>query len=206
MPKAYVDRSSRAGRPYTFVVISLLLLIIGPVAILHMPVDIFPDIDIPVITIIWGYGGLNAEQMSERIVTSWSARLTTTVNDIEHTESQTLNGISVIKVFFRPGANFSRRLRRLRPSPSPSCASPPGNDAAFHHSVQRLDCAGASTWVSGKGLSEQQLYDLGQNLSGRGWPRWRARRSRTRMAASSDRFRWIWITEAAGQGLSATMS
>ena len=89
-------------RPYTFVVLAILLLILGPIVILRTPTDIFPNINIPVVSIIWNYGGLNAQEMSDRIVTLTERSLTTTVNDIEHTESQSLNGIAVVKVFFQP--------------------------------------------------------------------------------------------------------
>ena len=100
-------------RPYTFVVMSLLLFILGPVAILRMPVDIFPNIDIPVVSIVWNYAGLSPQQLSDRIVVQFERGLTTTVNDIEHTESQTLNGVSVVKVFFRPGVNISQAVAQI---------------------------------------------------------------------------------------------
>src|SRR5215471_14565154 len=89
-------------RPYTFVVLALVILNFGPIVILRTPTDIFPNINIPVISIIWNYGGLNAQEMSDRIVTQTERSLTTTVDDIEHLESQSLNGIAVVKVFFQP--------------------------------------------------------------------------------------------------------
>ena len=91
-------------RPYTFVVMSMLIVILGVVTILRMPTDIFPDIDIPVISVVWSYPGLSPEEMEKRIVNNYERALTTTVNDIEHMESQTLTGIAVIKIFFQPGA------------------------------------------------------------------------------------------------------
>ncbi|MET0794818.1 MAG: efflux RND transporter permease subunit, partial [Polyangiaceae bacterium] len=93
-------------RPYTFVVMSMLIVILGVFTILRMPTDIFPDIDIPVISVIWNYGGLPPEEMEKRIVTNYERVLTTTVNDIEHVESQTLSGVAVVKIFFQPGANI----------------------------------------------------------------------------------------------------
>ena len=100
-------------RPYTFVVLALLLFFLGPVVILRTPVDIFPNIDIPVVSVIWGYAGLSPQQLSDRITVQFERSLTTTVNDIEHTESQTLSGISVIKVYFRPSVNISQAVAQV---------------------------------------------------------------------------------------------
>ena len=93
-------------RPYTFVVLALTILIIGPLAALRTPVDIFPDIRIPVIAIIWGYTGLQPDLMAGRIVTQSQRGLTTTVNDIEHLEATSYNGLGIIKVFFQPGVDI----------------------------------------------------------------------------------------------------
>jgi len=93
-------------RPYTFVVMSMLIVLLGAVTILRMATDIFPDIDIPVIAVIWQYSGLSPDELEKRVVANYERALTTTVNDIEHIESQTLYGISVTKVFFQPGAKI----------------------------------------------------------------------------------------------------
>src|SRR5665811_427811 len=100
-------------RPYTFVVLSLLLFVIGPVVMLRTPVDIFPNIDIPVVSIVWAYAGLSPEQLNDRIVLPYERNLTTVVNDIEHIESQTLNGVSVVKIFFRPTVNISQAVAQV---------------------------------------------------------------------------------------------
>src|SRR4051812_48514083 len=92
-------------RPYTFVVMSLLIVLLGGVTLTRIPVDIFPDIDIPVITVVWNYGGLAPEEMEKRIVTNYERFLTTVVNDIEHIESQSLTGIAVVKIFLQPGTS-----------------------------------------------------------------------------------------------------
>src|SRR5450631_4727482 len=89
-------------RPYTFAVFALLLLLLGPVAIMRTPTDIFPDINIPVVTVIWQYAGLSAQELANRIVTPSERAMTTTVNAIEHIESQSLSGIAVVKIFFQP--------------------------------------------------------------------------------------------------------
>ena len=93
-------------RPYTFVVLALAIMIAGPLAALRTPVDIFPDIRIPVIAIIWGYTGLQPDQMAGRIVTQSQRGLTTTVNDIEHMEASSYNGLGIIKVFFQPNVDI----------------------------------------------------------------------------------------------------
>ena len=89
-------------RPYTFIVMALLILILAPVVLLRTATDIFPDINIPVISIVWNYQGLSPKDMSDRITSVTERGLTTLVNDIEHIESQSLNGVAVVKIFFRP--------------------------------------------------------------------------------------------------------
>ena len=113
-------------RPYTFVVASLLILIVGMVSIVRTPTDIFPNIDIPVISVLWNYNGLAPEDMTDRIVSGYERYLTTTVNNIEHTESQTLTGISVVKIYFQPNTDIigtlpSRRCRLFRRPLSAKC-------------------------------------------------------------------------------------
>src|SRR3954462_8375891 len=92
-------------RPYTFVVLALMLVIIGPLAAMRTPTDIFPDIRIPVIAVAWQSTGLPPDQMAGRISTLFQRTLTTTVNEIEHIEANTYPGSSVVKIFFQPGAN-----------------------------------------------------------------------------------------------------
>src|SRR5260370_16608702 len=89
-------------RPYTFVVLAVLILGIGPLTIARTPTDIFPDIDIPVVSVIWNYGGLSAQEMADRIISNFERTLSTAVNDIQHVESQSLRGISVVKIFIHP--------------------------------------------------------------------------------------------------------
>ncbi|MET0918895.1 MAG: efflux RND transporter permease subunit, partial [Burkholderiales bacterium] len=100
-------------RPYTFIVLALLLLILGPLVIRRTPTDIFPSINIPVVSVVWSYTGLPAEEMGQRIVANFERALTTTVNDIEHIESQSLPGLGVVKVFFQPGANVDVALSQV---------------------------------------------------------------------------------------------
>ena len=100
-------------RPYTFIVLALLILIVSPLVILRTPTDVFPNVNIPVIAALWNYNGLTAEDMEERIGTQYERSLTTTVNDIEHMESQTTNGRSITKVFFHPGARVEMAMAEL---------------------------------------------------------------------------------------------
>jgi multidrug efflux pump subunit AcrB len=100
-------------RPLTFIVLALLLLILGPLAILRTPVDIFPNIDIPVVSVVWQYTGLPADDMNNRIVTGFERSLTTTVNDVEHTETQSLNGVGLVKVFFQPNVKIDMAVAQV---------------------------------------------------------------------------------------------
>src|SRR6185295_19822547 len=100
-------------RPYTFVVAALVVLLIGILAIISMPKDIFPEIDIPVVSVIWTYTGMSPDEMEKRMVTISERSITTTVNDIEHIESQSLNGISVVKVYFHPTAKIEAAVAQI---------------------------------------------------------------------------------------------
>ena len=119
------------ARPYTFVVLALLILILAPIIILRTPTDIFPNIDIPVIAAAFNYTGLNAEEMEERITSIYERSLTITVNDIEHIESQSLNGRAIIKIFFQPGADVKSAIAEVTAiSQSILLQLPPGTTAA----------------------------------------------------------------------------
>jgi multidrug efflux pump subunit AcrB len=92
-------------RPYTFVVLAFLLLIIGPLAASRTPVDIFPEIGIPIIAVIWNFTGLPPEEMAGRMVSPFERALTTTVNDIEHIEANSYTSVGIVKIFFHPGTD-----------------------------------------------------------------------------------------------------
>src|SRR5882724_5186942 len=100
-------------RPYTFVVMSILILVMGGVAIFRTPTDIFPNINIPVVSIIWNYNGLVPKNMSDRIVSITERALTTTVDNIEHIESQSLYGIAVVKMFLQPTKNIQQGIAQI---------------------------------------------------------------------------------------------
>ena len=119
-------------RPYTFVVFALLILILGVFSIESMPTDIFPNIDIPVVTVVWNYGGLSADQIANRIVTNAERGMTTTVSDIDHIESQSLVGVGIIKVFFHPNVNIAQAVAEISAISSVQIRSlPPGTFPPF---------------------------------------------------------------------------
>ena len=101
------------NRPYTFVVAALMILLVCPVVILRTLTDIFPDINIHVVSMLWNYAGMSAEEMASRIVTTSERGMTTTVNDIEHMESQSLNGMGIIKVFFHPNVKIEMAIAQI---------------------------------------------------------------------------------------------
>src|SRR5580698_5355251 len=152
-------------RPYTFAVFALLLLIIGPLSILNTPTDIFPNIDIPVVSIIWQYQGLSAEDMANRIVTITERALTTTVDNIDHIESNSLYGVAVVKLFFQPQVNLSMAIAQVTAVSQtqlrqlPAGTTPPLVIDYSASSVPILQLG-----VSGKGLTEQQLNDYSLNF------------------------------------------
>ena len=151
-------------RPYTFLVLAVLIFIVGPLAILRTPTDIFPNIDIPVVSIVWTYNGFSAQDMANRITSNYERALTSDVDDIEHIESQSLNGVSVVKIFFHPGADINRAIAEAASnSASILRVLPPGtlppNIITYNASTVPILQLGLSSDT----LSEQQLYDLGNS-------------------------------------------
>ena len=152
-------------RPYTFVVLAILILIMGALAIFRTPTDIFPNINIPVVSIIWSYNGLVPEDMADRIVSITERALTTTVDNIEHIESQSLYGIAVVKVFLQPTASIEQGIAQITAVSQtqlrqlPVGTTPPLILAYSASSVPVLQLA-----LSGQNMSEQQLNDYGLNF------------------------------------------
>jgi CzcA family heavy metal efflux pump len=152
-------------RPYTFVVASILILILGVVSISRTPVDIFPNIDIPVVSVLWQYTGLSPEEMSDRIVYNYERSLTTTVNNIEHIESQSLNGRAIVKIFFQPGVQIASAVAQVTAISQSSVHSmPPGTQPPFILQYSASTVPILQLGISGQGLSEQELGDLSQNF------------------------------------------
>ena len=150
-------------RPYTFVVVAVLIAILGGAAIITMPVDIFPYIDIPVVSVVWTYSGLPPEEMEKRMVTIFERAMTTTVNDIEHIESQSYSGVSVTRVYFQPKAKVELALSQVTAIAQTLLRIfPPGTTPP---SIIKYDASSVPIIQLGLGsktLSEQELYDLGQ--------------------------------------------
>jgi multidrug efflux pump subunit AcrB len=152
-------------RPYTFVVMAILIVIMGALAIVRTPTDIFPNINIPVVSIIWSYSGLVPEDMADRIVSITERSLTTTVDNIEHIESQSLYGVAVVKVFLQPNANIEQGIAQITAVSQtqlrqlPVGTTPPLVLAYSASSVPVLQLA-----LSGQSMSEQELNDYGLNF------------------------------------------
>jgi multidrug efflux pump subunit AcrB len=152
-------------RPYTFVVMALLILILGPLVIYNTPTDVFPDINIPVISVVWSYTGLSADEMASRIVVSYERGLTATVNDIEHIESQSLNGLGVVKIYFHPNVRLEMALAQVTAiSQAAVRTDPPGTTPPFIITYDASSVPILQLALSGKNLSEQQLNDIGANF------------------------------------------
>lgn len=152
-------------RPYTFVVVSLLTTILGIVAITRMPTDIFPTIDMPVVSVIWSYNGLPAEEMENRITTICERAITTVTSDIDHIESASLNGISVIKVYMHQGSDLGKAVGTI----AALCQTllriyPPGTTPPLITSFSASDVPVLQLGVGSKTLSEQELFDYGLNF------------------------------------------
>ena len=153
------------NRPYTFIVLALVILGVGPLTIARTPTDIFPNINIPVISVIWQYGGLSAQEMTDRIVSNYERFLTTAVNDVEHVESQSLRGIAVIKIFLQPGAKLEGALAQTTAvSQAMLRQAPPGTQPPFINVYNASTVPIIQLALSGKGLGEQPLFDLGVNF------------------------------------------
>ncbi|HEY1507181.1 MAG TPA: efflux RND transporter permease subunit [Stellaceae bacterium] len=152
-------------RPYTFVVLALAILIISPIVIFRTPVDIFPNINIPVIAIGWGYTGLNPEEMEGRVTSVFERTLTTTVDNIEHIESTTINGQSLVKVFLQPTASLDTANAQITAiSQTLLRALPPGIQPPLIINFSASSVPILQLGVSGQGLSEQQLNDYAVNF------------------------------------------
>jgi multidrug efflux pump subunit AcrB len=152
-------------RPYTFVVMALLIAILGGVSIARMPVDIFPYIDLPVVSIVWQYNGLSPEEMESRIVTNFERALTANVVGIEHIESQSHQSVSVVRVYFHPDVQVDLALSQIVTQCQVSVRNmPPGT---FPPQVLKYDAASVpilQLGLSSTTLTEQEIFDLGNNF------------------------------------------
>src|ERR1700735_866509 len=153
------------NRPYTFIVAALLIFLLGALAALRMPVDIFPSINIPVIGVAWQYQVLPPDQMTGRIITPFQRALTTTVNDIEHIEASSYTTFGIVKIFFHPSVNIATAnaqvtaISQTMLKQLPAGSTPP---LIINYSASTVPIIQLA--LSGKGLSEQNLADLGLNF------------------------------------------
>jgi len=152
-------------RPYTFIVLALLILIIGPLAALNTPTDIFPNIRVPVIGVAWQFAGLSPDEMSGRIMTPFERTLTTTVNDVEHTESQSLPGIGIVKIYFQPGVDIRTATAQVTSiSQTVLKQMPPGITPPLILNYNASTVPILQLATSSRSQSEQQVLDLTQNF------------------------------------------
>ncbi|MGE7138920.1 efflux RND transporter permease subunit [Luteibacter sp. NPDC031894] len=152
-------------RPYTFVVLALLILIIGPLSALRTPTDIFPDIKIPVIAVVWQFTGLPPDQMAGRVASPFERVLTTTVNDIEHIEANSIQGFGIVKIFFQPTADIRTANAQVTAVAQTLLKQlPPGITPPLILNYNASTVPIIQLALSGKGLTEQNLADLGQNI------------------------------------------
>jgi multidrug efflux pump subunit AcrB len=153
------------SRPYTFVVMAILIAILGGTAIVTMPVDIFPYINIPIVSVLWQYGGLSPDEMEKRVVTNFERGLTSNVNDIEHIESQSYNSIAVVKIYFHPNVQIDMAVAQVTAQMTSAVRQmPPG---MFPGAVLKFDAASVPVLqlgLSSKTLREQDIFDLGNNF------------------------------------------
>jgi multidrug efflux pump subunit AcrB len=152
-------------RPYTFVVLAMLIVLFGVLEILRMPTDIYPEINIPVVAAIWSYNGLPPLEMEGRIATQFERAATTTVSGIEHIESQTLSGVSVIKVFLQPGTSMDGAVAQVAAVSQPILRSMPlGTTAPLIMPYNAANVPILQLGLSSASLDEQQIYDIGTNF------------------------------------------
>ncbi len=153
------------SRPYTFVVMAILMSILGTTAIITMPVDIFPYIDIPIVSVLWVYSGLSPAEMEKRVVTNFERSLTSNVNDIEHIESQSYNGYGVVRIYFHPNVQVDMAVAQVTATMETSLRQmPPG---MFPANILKYDAASVpilQLGLSSKTLREQEIFDLGNNF------------------------------------------
>ena len=151
-------------RPYTFVVAALLLVLLTPLILLRTPTDIFPAINIPVVSIIWQYAGLDSQQFEQRITYTHERALTVTVNNIEHIESTSYNGISIVKVFLQPGASVDSAVAQITASAQTVLRSmPPGMQPPLIIQYNASTVPILQYSFSSPKMSEQQMFDVTAN-------------------------------------------
>src|SRR5882762_1460142 len=152
-------------RPYTFVVLAMLIVLMGVLEVLRMPTDIYPEINIPVVAAVWSYNGLQPREMEGRMTTPFERATTTTVGGIDHIESQTLYGVSVVKVFLQPGTSIDGAVAEIAAAAQPILKSmPPGTTPPLIIPYSASNVPILQLGLSSPTLDEQQIYDIGTNF------------------------------------------
>src|ERR1700678_4233068 len=152
-------------RPYTFIVLALLILILGPLAALTTPTDIFPNIRVPVIGVAWQFAGLPPDEMAGRILAPYERVLTTTVNDIQHTEGQSLPGIGIVKIYFQPDVDIRTATAQVTSiSQTVLKQMPPGVTPPLILNYNASTVPILQLATSSLSLNEQKVLDLTQNF------------------------------------------
>src|ERR1700729_1653333 len=152
-------------RPYTFIMLAVLIVLMGGYAIVNTATDIFPNIKIPIAAVIWRYNGILPEEIANRIVLFSERVAQTTVNDVEHTESQSVNGTAVVKYFFQPDVNQALSFAQIvAVSQTQLQTSPPGTTPPFVLSYNASSVPILQLALSSDTIPEQELFDLGNNI------------------------------------------
>jgi len=194
-------------RPYTFIVMALVIIILTPITILRTPTDIFPDIDIPVVSVVWFYTGMSPQDMADRIVANSERGITTTVNDIEHMESQSVYGLGIIKVFFRPGTNVQGAIAQITAICQTTVRGlPPGTTPPLIISYSASTTPLIQLGLSSKTLPEQQLFDLGQNFLRTYLATVQGAATPYPYGGKIRRFRWTWTCRSSRPTASSPMT
>src|ERR1700724_230340 len=153
------------SRPYTFVVMALVIILLTPVVLMRTPTDIFPEINIPVISLVWNYTGLQPQEMEQRITSNSERAVTTLVNDVEHIESQSLNGIAVVKIYFQPNANVQTALAQTTAIVQTILRTmPPGTTPPLVAIYSASTVPVIQIGLTSDSLSEQAIFDFGNNF------------------------------------------
>src|SRR5579863_1273369 len=153
------------SRPYTFIVMALVIVLLALVVLLRTPTDIFPEINIPVIGLVWTYTGLEPQEMERRITSNVERGIMVLVNDVEHVESQSLNGIALVKIYFHPGANVQTALAQTTAISQTFLRNlPPGTQPPLIIIYSASTVPVLQVGLNSDTLSEQQLFDYGNNF------------------------------------------
>ena len=181
-------------RPYTFIVMALLIVLATPLVLLRIATDVLPEINIPVISVIWTYTGMSAQEMAQRVTGPNERLLATTVNDVEHFESQSYAGIAIIKLFLQPKASVEAALAQIASTEGGALRQlPPGITPPLVIRYTASAIPVVQLGISSASLPEQVMFDTAVNTLRPRWCPFRASRYRFRMGARAAWCPWTWI-------------